>query len=368
MAYDKYEKLKLQYTYGPGEGYWADVIPPQYKAGELIEKDSPDCGGVVKLYRWYALPDEFICDGYSKYYKEVYQVTTNEGFTWENVEPLQTRTGQLIEENSMDCGYGVTWELIEDEYICEEYVEPNPEKNKYLLSISTPGVAKIRMYALNDYPTKGKTYKIEPGENQYFFYNKTTEGSMNVEINGASSIDFTISSYPFFKYGSLIFDQTDVFKSQLTSIKFGHIDMEGYELYQSNLVNFRNCISLTEIDMSGVTVNLHTYEGVYQLMMDKACYNCPQLKTFRFPTFEQTGNIKMYFSHLFYNCYNLRYVDFGTLNLVVGSPVNINTTNMFYACFQLNSIRCTENTKKYIEIYKKFIGLPDNEINYIIVD
>lgn len=120
MAYDKYQKLKLQYTYGPGDGYWADVKPPRYKAGELIEKNSPDCGGVNKLYRWYALPDEFICDGYNKYYKEVYQISTDEGFTWENVKPLQTRTGQLIEANSIDCGYGITWELVEDEYICEE--------------------------------------------------------------------------------------------------------------------------------------------------------------------------------------------------------------------------------------------------------
>lgn len=120
MAYDKYEKLKLQYTYGPDEGYWADVKPPRYKAGELIEKNSPDCGGVNRLYRWYALPDEFICDGYNKYYKEVYQISTDEGFTWENVKPLQTRTGQLIEANSIDCGYGITWELVDDEYICEE--------------------------------------------------------------------------------------------------------------------------------------------------------------------------------------------------------------------------------------------------------
>ena len=119
MAYDKYQKLKLQYTYGPGDA-WVDVKPPRYKAGELIEKNSPDCGGVNRLYRWYALPDEFICDGYNKYYKEVYQISTDEGFTWENVKPLQTRTGQLIEENSIDCGYGITWELVEDEYICEE--------------------------------------------------------------------------------------------------------------------------------------------------------------------------------------------------------------------------------------------------------
>lgn len=108
MAYDKYKKLKLQYSNGTGDA-WKDADPPRYKAGELIEENSPDCGGVNKLYRWYALPDEFVCDGYNKYYKEVYQVSTDGGHTWINVSPEQTRTGQLIESNSVDCGYGVTW-------------------------------------------------------------------------------------------------------------------------------------------------------------------------------------------------------------------------------------------------------------------
>ena len=118
MAYDKYKKLKLQYTYGPGDA-WKDVMPPRYKAGDLIEVNSPDCGGVNNIYRWYALPNDYICEGYNKYYKEVYQVSTDGGLNWENVEPLQTRTGQLKEENSIDCGYGITWELVPDEYICE---------------------------------------------------------------------------------------------------------------------------------------------------------------------------------------------------------------------------------------------------------
>ena len=101
MAYNKYKKLKLQYTYGTDA--WKDFNPPRYKAGELIEENSPDCGYQEPKYRWYALPDEFICDGYNKYYKEVYQVSTDGGLTWENVTPLQTRTGQLKEANSPDC-------------------------------------------------------------------------------------------------------------------------------------------------------------------------------------------------------------------------------------------------------------------------
>lgn len=118
MPYDKYQKLKLQYSYNGVN--WGDVKPPRYQPGELIEENSPDCGGHNTIYRWYALPDDYICDGYNKYYKEVFQQTKNEGLTWTNVEPEQTRVGDMIEENSMDCGYGVTWEEVQDEYICEK--------------------------------------------------------------------------------------------------------------------------------------------------------------------------------------------------------------------------------------------------------
>lgn len=117
MAYDKYQKLKLQYSYNGN--YWSDVVPPRYKVGELIEENSPDCGGYNTIYRWYALPDEYVCEGYNKHYKEVYQQSKNEGLTWTNVSPEQTRTGALIEANSIDCGYGISWEVVPDEYICE---------------------------------------------------------------------------------------------------------------------------------------------------------------------------------------------------------------------------------------------------------
>ena len=114
---NSYQKMQVY------KGYTSDNcnIPTGiYEKGDLILENSPDCGGVNNLYRWYALPNEFVCDGYNKHYKEVYQVSTDGGLTWENVTPLQTRTGQLKEANSIDCGYGITWELVPDKYICEK--------------------------------------------------------------------------------------------------------------------------------------------------------------------------------------------------------------------------------------------------------
>lgn len=165
MAYNKYKKLKLQYTYGTGDA-WKDVMPPKYKAGELIETNSVDCGYQEPQYRWYALPNEYICDGYNKYYKEVYQESTNGGHTWENVTPLQTRTGQLIESNSNDCGYGIEWKPVDNEYICTP---------------SSDGKTYGRYEKLQAYDKKTDT-PVDPPI--YIVGNLITDGCTEDECNG----------------------------------------------------------------------------------------------------------------------------------------------------------------------------------------
>ena len=113
--HNKYQKLKKQYS---TDGVnWYDVTPPEYKAGVMLEENSPDCGGTPTIYRWYALPNDYICEGVNKYYKEVYQQSNNGGLTWENVIPYQERVGELIESNSIDCQ--TTWEIVDNEYICD---------------------------------------------------------------------------------------------------------------------------------------------------------------------------------------------------------------------------------------------------------
>lgn len=86
----------------------ADTIVEAY--AELVDKTSD----IVKetciyvptdTYRWYTIDinEDYVCSGGDKYYKEIYQVSHDDGDTWEDVVPEQTRAGELYEEMDWDC-------------------------------------------------------------------------------------------------------------------------------------------------------------------------------------------------------------------------------------------------------------------------
>ena len=101
----KYSQEKKQYRIDGGE--WQDTNPLETRRGStVIEAQSTDCGYIAPQYRWYQAPStDYVCSGTSKYYKEYYQVSNDGGQTWQNVSPVQTRRGTLIETDSTDCGY-----------------------------------------------------------------------------------------------------------------------------------------------------------------------------------------------------------------------------------------------------------------------
>ena len=90
---------------------WTDT--GQYRTGStVLEYNSTDCGYVPPSepqYRWKAAPtSDYLCIGLNKYYKVYYEVSYDNGATWQHVQPEQTKRGNLIEANSTDCGYSPT--------------------------------------------------------------------------------------------------------------------------------------------------------------------------------------------------------------------------------------------------------------------
>lgn len=112
--YKKFKRLKLQ---GSNDGVnWFDVTPLEYKPGDVIEEDSKDCGGYggVTQNRWVEILGEYLCINNDKYKKLKKQYLDTATGNWVDVEPLETMQGELIEKNSEQCGYAVQWVDTDD--------------------------------------------------------------------------------------------------------------------------------------------------------------------------------------------------------------------------------------------------------------
>ena len=109
MAYNKYQKLRLE---GSQDGInWEVVTPYEYKKGEIIAENSKDCGGsgTEVQYRWITVDGEFMCINNDKYTVIKKQVYDDDTSTWVDVEPEETTYGELVEASSGYCGYGEYW-------------------------------------------------------------------------------------------------------------------------------------------------------------------------------------------------------------------------------------------------------------------
>lgn len=103
----KYYKQYKEVSTDSGQS-WSRVVPEETRMGGVISYDSTDCGYVSPIYRWSAANPitDYICDtdSHVKYYKEYYQVSYDNGVTWENVQPVQTRANGIVNIHSTDCG------------------------------------------------------------------------------------------------------------------------------------------------------------------------------------------------------------------------------------------------------------------------
>lgn len=120
MSYNKYQRLVHQVSTDGGRT-WTTAVPVQYARGELIERNSLDC---QPSYRWVVISDEFICagtEGFDKYEKLKKQVSIDGGTTWTDVVPLETQAGNLIQRNSVDCGAEpeYKWEVDHNRIVCD---------------------------------------------------------------------------------------------------------------------------------------------------------------------------------------------------------------------------------------------------------
>ena len=100
--YYKYEKYQKYINGVPAD-------PPVYQRGELIgieEYDSIEDCEKAAIYEWRVSSEsDYICDGYSSYYKEYKYKSTDKGQTWTRTS--QSRKGALKSQYATECGWSL---------------------------------------------------------------------------------------------------------------------------------------------------------------------------------------------------------------------------------------------------------------------
>lgn len=100
----KFYKVVRQVSYDSGVT-WVNIGETQ--KGDLYEYDSAECGAVTQ-YRWVDVTGAYTCEGTTKYQKTKKQYSTD-GTTWQDVSPAEYGRGDMIEIESVDCGYDTAY-------------------------------------------------------------------------------------------------------------------------------------------------------------------------------------------------------------------------------------------------------------------
>ena len=98
-TYCKYYKQKQQVSYDNGV-HWEDV-PGATGKGDLIEVNSIDCGYVPPTPQYRTLSGTPYCSNADKYVEVYSQVSYDSGVNWETTATTQ----ELVQAHSYDCGY-----------------------------------------------------------------------------------------------------------------------------------------------------------------------------------------------------------------------------------------------------------------------
>lgn len=208
----KYEKQVYQESSDNGIT-WRNVEPTQYRKGNVIEYDSSDCGYVPEIqYRWYTAPsNEYICSGTSKYYKQYYQQSSDNGMTWVNVVPEQTRMGNLMEKNSLDCGYVTPqyrWKSADPitDYICsgttkyyKEYYQVSNDSGQTWANVTPTqtrmgGIVNIHSTDCGEPHVADMlmTYKVTSGQSAHLLQGNVSVGFMKAELTRGTYTEVTV--------------------------------------------------------------------------------------------------------------------------------------------------------------------------------
>ena len=100
----------------------ASPVPMDEYQVVLKTEDDEDCGYIRPIYEMRRMPGEYLCDTetYTKYEKLSQYVSYDLGETWSLVSPEVSERGNVIAEESYDCGKPMYRWVFNGEYMCED--------------------------------------------------------------------------------------------------------------------------------------------------------------------------------------------------------------------------------------------------------
>lgn len=147
-----YSRTRQQASYDRGQT-WDWTEPAVYNYGDVIEENSPQCG--YPIYQWVTVEGATMCGSneatkYNQYGVEKEQVSTDNGISW--TDTGKQREGKMIENLSLKCGYVPEWKWEFTSISCGNQVPSNAQS------------ALTRVVESTEYCEKGNKYnrsKIE---------------------------------------------------------------------------------------------------------------------------------------------------------------------------------------------------------------
>lgn len=336
----KYYKVYYEVSYDNGQT-WEHVQPEQTKRGDLIEANSTDCGYIAPQYRWKAAPaSDYLCSGTSKYYKVYYEVSYDNGSTWQHVQPEQTKRGDLIEANSPDCGWQPT--------NADKYLTFIPSENGTFKFTGEGTIPNTASYSLDS----GSTWtSLASGANT-----PTIESGKKIMWKGSM---IPASQSPSFGVGTFSSTCNFVVEGNPMSLLYNdnfanQKSLSGKEHTFDGL--FKNCTKLTSIEnfvLPATTLEHSCYQYMFEgctsltsvpngllsaTTLKEACYcgmfkDCTSLTNM--PNLNGTN-----MGTLARDCYNSMFAGCTSLTTAKKLPA----TNLGYSCYHMMFKGCTSLT------------------------
>lgn len=365
MSDASYYLYKKQFSYDGTN--WFDVQPLTYSYDgdgtmQPVVKEEHDtaCGAMPPIYQWVDTQDT-MCVGYDKYVVQKRQVSYDNGLTWDDVTPSETRAGSLIEAYSIDCGYVPTtiyrWVDTQDT-IC--VYEGHDYSKDYLTFeiISDGGITwtardclwytgKTISYSMDDgntwtnitSSTSGTRFHVSAGDKILFKGNNSTYGDDEEPFNACSYSSFSGSTAQFNVYGNIMslisgdsfenattLDRGNTFLS-LFSDCTGLTSAENLVLPATTLTEncyrsmFYRCSGLTSApELPATTLASGCYEGMFE--------SCQSLTTA--PALPATTLADYCYDSMFRVCYSLTSV-----------PSTLSATTLASSCYAFMFENCS---------------------------